>query len=471
MEARWRPAAVVAVVLAAFLPWSALGSLESASGSERLLVLETANRRETFPASAAGELSALKSEGGRQLKGLALGARTFPLEDLLCLQFPWPPQSEASMFLYLRAGGKEPRGEAELAGTVVGGDESFVEWRCPSLGKAPFKIRLEDVKGLLILGSTPRQAPGPAESSPRRVAAPPASRKMPGGLEILLRDQIRTARKDKDEVVLLEKGKIEGILQSLDATGLRFNSEKLGDIKIPYDQVRALLLAEVGAGAPPGSESGKESAKPATARVRLGLKDSSQLGAELVDLSRDALSLRHGVLGDLKVPLGEVLEVAFKSGRASYLSDRDPTRVREESGPLLQLKFPFRRDSSVLGEPMKMGGTTYRKGLGVHSYSCLEFDLAGEFSRFRATVGLDESARPDEAAEEGSDQGSVVFRVKLDGKVLFEKGMTWRDPPAPVELKIEGGKLLGLEVDYGPPEGGYNLVRDRADWAEARVVK
>jgi hypothetical protein len=118
-----------------------------------------------------------------------------------------------------------------------------------------------------------------------------------------------------------------------------------------------------------------------------------------------------------------------------------------------------------------MGGTTRRKGLGVHSYSLLEFDLAAEFSRFRATLGLDDSARPEEAQPQGGDEGSVVFRVKLDGKVLFEKGMTWRDPPTPVDLSVEKGRLLALEVDYGPPEGGFNLVRDRANWAEARVVK
>jgi hypothetical protein len=67
--------------------------------------------------------------------------------------------------------------------------------------------------------------------------------------------------------------------------------------------------------------------------------------------------------------------------------------------------------------------------------------------------------------------GAVVFRVRLDGKPLIERPLTWRDDPVPVDLDVEGGKVLALEVDYGEGEGGFNPSLDRANWANARIVK
>jgi hypothetical protein len=150
----------------------------------------------------------------------------------------------------------------------------------------------------------------------------------------------------------------------------------------------------------------------------------------------------------------------------------EPKTVKETLGPAFTDLKPFRRDASVLREPLRMAGREHRKGLGVHSYSLLEFDLAGQFARFQALIGLDDSARP-RGASTGAE-GSVTFRVRLDGKLLLERPMTWRDAPAPAELDVRGGKTLSLEVDYGGPadiRGIINCALDRADWADARVVQ
>src|SRR5206468_708232 len=90
-----------------------------------------------------------------------------------------------------------------------------------------------------------------------------------------------------------------------------------------------------------------------------------------------------------------------------------------------------------------------RKGLGVHSYSLLEYALEGEYSRFQATIGLDESACPTEVDATDSGAGCVVFRARLDDQLLLEKALTWKDAPVPIDLSVKGGKAL---VCVGSPE-------------------
>jgi hypothetical protein len=205
--------------------------------------------------------------------------------------------------------------------------------------------------------------------------------------------------------------------------------------------------------------------------VRLALRDGSVLLAAAAALDKGKLTVKHPALGELVLALADLFEIGFLSSRARYLSDLTPARKRESLGAAFVLKKPFRRDASVLGGPLRLGTRIYQKGLGVHSYSLLEYDLGGEYSRFQAVIGLDAAARPADAETAAADVGSVVFRVHLDGKCLLEKPMTWRDEPAAIELPVAGGRLLGLEVDYGGAPGGMNCALDRADWADARVIR
>jgi len=227
------------------------------------------------------------------------------------------------------------------------------------------------------------------------------------------------------------------------------------------------------AASPPAREASGEKAAPGLSAVQVTLRDQSQIPGRLRELRNERLTVDHASLGTVGVSLSEVLEIAFQSGKARYLSDMEPSAVREERGLLFDAKklLPYRRDRNVLGQPLSLNGRRYRKGLGVHSYCLIEYPLGGAYARFLATVGLDDSARPPSFEMAKLDVGSVVFRVKVDGKVVWEKPMTWRDAPAAVDLPLTGAKALALEVDYGAGGVPGLLTRDRADWAEARVVK
>lgn len=109
------------------------------------------------------------------------------------------------------------------------------------------------------------------------------------------------------------------------------------------------------------------------------------------------------------------------------------------------------------GGPIRLGGVTYAKGLGVHARSTVGLRLAGRCDRFTALVGVDDSR---------GSAGSVIFRVVADGQVRYDSGvMTGSTAAKPVDIGIAGVDRLSLVAEpTGDGQGG-----DWADWAEAHV--
>ena len=58
-----------------------------------------------------------------------------------------------------------------------------------------------------------------------------------------------------------------------------------------------------------------------------------------------------------------------------------------------------------------LGGTVYEKGLGASSNSTIDVPLAGAYTTFDATIGVDDRA--------GAGKGASVFQVLGDGQVLY----------------------------------------------------
>ena len=120
---------------------------------------------------------------------------------------------------------------------------------------------------------------------------------------------------------------------------------------------------------------------------------------------------------------------------------------------------PVKADQAIDGQPLRLGGKLYDRGLGTQSRTYLVYRLEPTVQRFQALVGVDDRAGP---------LGSVVFRVAVDGKETYASPpMSVRDTPKAIDLAIAGAKSLVLITDFG--ERGE--VRDHADWVEARLVK
>jgi glucose/arabinose dehydrogenase len=112
------------------------------------------------------------------------------------------------------------------------------------------------------------------------------------------------------------------------------------------------------------------------------------------------------------------------------------------------------------GPTLRLNGKSYAKGLGVHSYSRIVYQLGGTYARFKADVGLDDS--------KDNTPGSVVFEVRADGQTLFRSGtMRHQSTTASVDVSVAGRQQLELIVtDAG--DGGNS---DHGDWADARLER
>ena len=113
---------------------------------------------------------------------------------------------------------------------------------------------------------------------------------------------------------------------------------------------------------------------------------------------------------------------------------------------------------SIGGNPLRLNGTTYPKGLGVNALSGAEYRLGGIASRFQSDIGVD---------DETGASGSVVFQViadgtKIYGSVVLRGGAAHQS----IDLDVTGVNRLTLGV-IGADDG---ISNDHADWAGARVV-
>lgn len=113
---------------------------------------------------------------------------------------------------------------------------------------------------------------------------------------------------------------------------------------------------------------------------------------------------------------------------------------------------------SVEGRPLSLAGAVYTHGIGTHANSEMTIHLKGVATHFVAIVGVD---------DESGTQGSVVFRVEVDGKVAVETPvLRGGDPPRLVTVKLAGAQRMVLRV----LDGGDQIGHDHADWAAAALL-
>ena len=158
-----------------------------------------------------------------------------------------------------------------------------------------------------------------------------------------------------------------------------------------------------------------------------------------------------------KLPLSAIGKILPASDKIVFLSNIEPARVEETA--VLGKAFSYRKDLSVSGDPLRLKGQTYRKGLGVHSRTVLDYSLNSQYSNFAATVGVDDSSR---------GKGSVTFVVFVDGKERLRENFDSARKPLPISISVAGAKTLRLLVDYGKDQLDFS---DHADWANARLAR
>lgn len=202
----------------------------------------------------------------------------------------------------------------------------------------------------------------------------------------------------------------------------------------------------------------------------------------------------HGFV--LELPLAAVRQVDLLHAGLAHLSDLEPvsTEFRRFTGGAVgtddRLWPHLAKDRPAApveagAAALRLGGRTYRKGLGTHAYCKVSYEVPPGFSRFVADVGIDAHV----ARESNPAAAGIVARVWGDGKLLYESPLlTVRSQPELVSVPVAGVKRLDLETDWGtkkdlqtllaaaPPPPVDDFLRqtdmlDRACWGHAVLVK
>jgi glucose/arabinose dehydrogenase len=139
-----------------------------------------------------------------------------------------------------------------------------------------------------------------------------------------------------------------------------------------------------------------------------------------------------------------------------YLSDLTWTSATNGWGPV-EKDMSNGEQGTGDGHTLSIRGVTYAKGLGAHAVSDIKYSIPQGCTAFSGVVGIDDEVAPN---------GSVIFRVLLDGVTAYDsgilKGMT---PGSNFNVNITGHTQLELVV----ADDGDGLNYDHADWANAQL--
>ena len=147
--------------------------------------------------------------------------------------------------------------------------------------------------------------------------------------------------------------------------------------------------------------------------------------------------------------------VAPAGGTTSYLSDLSWTQSTNGWGPV-EKDMSNGGQAAGDGHTITLNGVTYAKGLGSYAPADIRYEVSG-CSSFQSDVGVD---------DEVGTKGTVIFRVYLDGKKVYDSGkMTGSSATRNINLDLTAKSKLRLVV----AQSGSNSD-DSADWAGARVT-
>ena len=269
-------------------------------------------------------------------------------------------------------------------------------------------------------------------------------------------DELLAAEGRRDRIVTAGGSRIEGLLTGFD--GRRFTID-LGAERTSLESrdVTAVVFNPSLLRRPP----------PAGLRLVVGFRDGTYLTAAKAWLESGKLTVVTP--GDTTLVTHQAVdarqEIVFLQtlgGRAVYLSDLEPASYRHV--PFLSLPWPFHADRNARGGWLRSADDVYHKGLGVHSYALLAYQVPPESRRLEAEIALDAAT---------GQRGSVVFRVYLDvgdgaWTAAYESPLvSGGQPPRPISVPLEGARRVSLIVDFGQRGGELDL----ANWLDARFVK
>lgn len=197
-----------------------------------------------------------------------------------------------------------------------------------------------------------------------------------------------------------------------------------------------------------------------SSEVRLyEIQDDSNLLGAFTD--RDQAQLASALKKSVPFARFNCLTRGFRS------SPQLPSPVTE---PLTLEQFPIffweqgfgvlRFNSSVDGNPLRLGEQTYTRGLGTHANSVIRVAVSGA-RRFRVLAGID-------GERASSSQASTVVEVYGDERLLYRSPLlNATTPPVLIDIPLHGVSTMTLVALADVPGGNMEgIVDDHVDWVD-----
>lgn len=263
--------------------------------------------------------------------------------------------------------------------------------------------------------------------------------------------ELRIVTTTQDTLVVAQKESwmgVEGVLKGMDPnTGkitFRWNDD---DKTLASNIVMAVRMA---------SSTAAPTARPAVLTGKCG----TVVGVSAIALDEKNTVVTVIGMGEKKISRDLLAGIRFSAGNIVNLADLKPSEVKEKGFFQAATPFPYKVNRSVGGTELKLGGKTYRTGLGMHSQCQLTYKIDGEYVTFVATAGIDDAVRPN---------GKAVLSFLADQKPVGESLLlTGKTDPAAVRLDIKGVKQLTIRVDFAENATGSG---DHVDLVSARLIK
>ena len=260
---------------------------------------------------------------------------------------------------------------------------------------------------------------------------------------------------DKDTVVVqtedglkMVSGVFEGIADG--KVGLNFKGKSR---KIGLEKTTAIILADL---------------KPAAAEgtsTTIDMFDGSKIRGVITELADEEVTVLLSAATKIELPVAAVKRIEVDSENLVYLSGLSPKSVEQKT--IFAFQRTWQADASIEGNPISLtfGSASgnrmvkqFAKGLGMQSWSRIEFANEKDYTRFQATVGIDAETR---------GRGDCIAEVVSDGITLWSQRITAKEDPVEVDIDVSGMDAIALVVDPGEE---FDLG-DHVDWANARFVK
>jgi len=186
------------------------------------------------------------------------------------------------------------------------------------------------------------------------------------------------------------------------------------------------------------------------------------LNATAIALAPEGVLVTTVAGATVKYPSTSALvRLDYAHGNVAYLSDMNPQVDVPAVPPEEQKLNPaaaYLQDRSLSNDSIKLDNVVFPKGLCVAPDTVLTFNLNGDYSQLKATVGIDENG--------ANATSAAKLTIEADGQVLFSETLRRKDKGKGVVLSVKGVKQLRLIVEADTPFNGNYVTL-----AEARVQK